>query len=164
MPIPHAGLLSWRAFATLALCMIFSASAVGCVAFTDDVRPPEQMTIGSHNSMSATLATGSEAPDSVTSVEIPAGSFLSTSADDPIWGSVVATTMLRPCLTHVATRQAPDEADRCGEEKLMARTAFLVRDDVTLRPPTRQLWLHHPRLVPLKEGESSVSMPPHELS
>ena len=46
----------------------------------------------------------------------------------------------------------------------MARTAFLVRDDVTLRPPTRQLWLHHPRLVPLKEGESSVSMPPSELA
>jgi hypothetical protein len=46
----------------------------------------------------------------------------------------------------------------------MARTAFLVGDDVRLRPPTRQLWLAHPRLVPLAGGESAVRMPPDELA
>src|SRR5687768_12334017 len=147
MPATHAGLFSWRASVTLALCVTVCASAMGCVAFTDDMRLPEQTTTApasSHNSISATSDTHNEEPHSVTSLEIPGQSFLATSTDDPTWRSLVGNALASPCSSHVARRVAPAEADTCGKETLMARTAFLVRDDMALRPPSRHLWLYHP--------------------
>ena len=167
MSATHAGLFSWRASVTRALCVTVCVSAMGCVAFTDDMRLPEQTTTAPaspHNSVSAPLDTGGEAPDSVTSLEIPGQLFLATSTDDPTWRSLVGSTMARPCSSHVAGRVAPAEADTCGKETLMARTAFLVRDDMALRPPSRHFWLYHSRLIPLRGGESSVRMPPEELA
>ena len=167
MPATHAGLVSWRASVTLAICVTVCASALGCVAFTDDMRPHEQTTTTptlSHNSMAASVDTDSENSDSVTSLKLPGQSLLATSTDDPTWRSLVESTMARPCASQVARRVASVEADTCGKETLMARTAFLVRDDMALRPPSRHLWLYHPRLVPLNDDESSVRMPAGELA
>jgi hypothetical protein len=163
----QAGLFSWRGSVTLAVCVTVYASAPGCVALTDDTRPPEQTTIApatSQKSIPASLDTPSVAPDSVTSIEVPGRSFLATSADDPSWQSLVADRMARPCASHVTTRQADDDTDECGKEALVAQTAFFLRDGVTLRPPSRHLWLYHPRLIPLTGGESSVRMPASELA
>ena len=161
MPAVHAGLLSWRASLTLAFCVASCASAVGCVEFTDDIRPPEQMTtapVSTHASMLTGSHTGSEAPDSVPSFQIPGRSF-DTSVEDPTWRSLMTGAVATPCSVHVATRQAPVDADTCGKEKLIAQTAFLFRDDVPLRPPSRQLWFHHPRLIPVRGEESQIRRP-----
>lgn len=166
MSATHAGLFSWRASVTLALCVTVCVSAMGCVAFTDDIRRPEQTTpapSSPSDSVSAPLDIGNKEPDSVTSAGIPEPSFLAIRTDDPSWRALVGSAIAMSCSSHVATRVASSEADTCGKETLMARTAFLFRDDVVLRAPSRHLWLYHPRLVPLKDGESSVRMPPGEL-
>jgi hypothetical protein len=137
---------------------------MGCATFSEDARTLEQPKFDRTLSIAPVnkaLTPSSEAqPMNVAASLDP--SFYVASPEEPTWRSLIARPMVKPCSSPLAFGQPSDEANTCGKQELMSQEAFRLKDDVPLRPPTRQLWFNHPRLVPLSDGESLVRVPLRE--
>src|SRR5688500_3740456 len=78
MPVQHAGLLSWRVSATLALCVSLSASTVGCATFSDDTHTGQHEKsdlTSSHDQESVALPSSYDTSDSVAAARTLEWSF-----------------------------------------------------------------------------------------
>jgi len=88
MPVPHAGLLSWRVSVTLALCVGLSASTVGCAMFSDDTHTGQHAKsdlTSSHDQESVALPSSHDTSDSVAAARNLESSFQAASQGEPAW-------------------------------------------------------------------------------
>ena len=170
MPVPHAGLLSWRVSVTLALCVGLSASTVGCATFSDDTHTGQHAKsdlTSSHDQESVALPSSHDTSDSVAAARNLEWSFQAASQGEPAWsvmgknltGNPFTGSPMVPYCPPLAALKVSDETDLCSRLDRRALKTFSLQDDVPLRPPSRQLWFHHPRLIPVRGEESQIRRP-----